>query len=275
MILPEIAQGVVDVLQVVAERMDSAGEDAVVGIARLLVGAERELRQLAHGGGLGGEHRLGDVFATGHDVQVEVVRGHALLGDGIGEILRRLFRMRATALCGYGPAVATQGHEVVEVDQGIAEDVPSADAAHGETAEGTVTARLAQVVGSGALGVGAVGALYGWHQAVNQFAWELAHGFGRVADAGVAVVGQVEADGDDVPQWLRDGDYDFEYHLDAAALLQMCSPYASIAAISRVSGINQHQLSHYANGLKKPRPEQRRRIVEGLHKIGRELIAVE
>ena len=83
------------------------------------------------------------------------------------------------------------------------------------------------------------------------------------------------ADGDDVPQWLRDGDYEFEYHLDAAALLQMYSPYASIAAISRVSGINQHQLSHYANGIKKPRPEQRRRIVEGLHRIGRELIAVE
>ena len=74
---------------------------------------------------------------------------------------------------------------------------------------------------------------------------------------------------------IADGDYEFEYHLDAAALLQMCSPYASIAAISRVSGINQHQLSHYANGIKKPRPEQRRRIVEGLHKIGRELMAVE
>lgn len=84
----------------------------------------------------------------------------------------------------------------------------------------------------------------------------------------------MRGDGDDVPQWLRDGDYEFEYHLDAAALLQMCAPYVSIAAISRVSGINQHQLSHYANGLKKPRPQQRRRIVEGLHKIGRELIAV-
>lgn len=82
------------------------------------------------------------------------------------------------------------------------------------------------------------------------------------------------ADGDDVPQWLRNGDYELEYHLDAAALLQMCSPYASIAAISRASGINQHQLSHYANGIKKPRMEQRRRIIEGIHKIGRELIAV-
>ena len=82
------------------------------------------------------------------------------------------------------------------------------------------------------------------------------------------------ADGDDVPQWLRDGDYELEYNLDAAALLQMCSPYASIAAISRASGINQHQLSHYANGIKKPRPEQRKRIIEGIHKIGRELMAV-
>lgn len=83
------------------------------------------------------------------------------------------------------------------------------------------------------------------------------------------------ADGDEVPQWLRDSDYELEYHLDTAAVLQMCSPYASMAAISRASGINQHQLSHYANGLKKPRPEQRRRIIEGIHKIGHELISVE
>ena len=82
------------------------------------------------------------------------------------------------------------------------------------------------------------------------------------------------ADGDDVPQWLRDGDYEFEYHLDAAAILQICAPYASIAAISRVSGINKHQLSHYANGLKKPRPEQRKRIIDSIHKIGQELISV-
>ena len=83
------------------------------------------------------------------------------------------------------------------------------------------------------------------------------------------------ADGDDVPQWLRDGDYEFEYHYDTASILQMCAPYASLAAISRVSGINKHQLSHYANGMKKPRPEQRKRIIDGIHKIGQELISVE
>lgn len=45
-------------------------------------------------------------------------------------------------------------------------------------------------------------------------------------------------------------------------------------AIRRASGINQHQLSHYATRIKKPRPEQRRRIVEGIHKIGQELMSV-
>ena len=83
------------------------------------------------------------------------------------------------------------------------------------------------------------------------------------------------ADGDQLPQWLVNGEYELEYHLDAAALLQVCTPYASIAAISRASGINQHQLSHYANGIKKPRPEQRKRIVDGIHRIGRELMAIE
>lgn len=88
------------------------------------------------------------------------------------------------------------------------------------------------------------------------------------------VEGMVQ-DGDDVPQWLRDGDYEFVYNLlDVATVLRAYEPYVSLAALSRASGINQHLLSHYANGLKQPRPQQRQRIVEGIHKIGRELLAV-
>ena len=83
------------------------------------------------------------------------------------------------------------------------------------------------------------------------------------------------ADGDEIPQWLADGDYELEYeYISAAALIHACEPYATIAALSRVTGINQKQLSHYANGLRNPRPEQRKRIVEGLHSIGRELLSV-
>ena len=62
--------------------------------------------------------------------------------------------------------------------------------------------------------------------------------------------------------------------MNVAALIRMCEPLVSIAAISRATGINQHQLSHYATGLKNPRPKQRERIVDGIHKIGRELLAV-
>ena len=88
------------------------------------------------------------------------------------------------------------------------------------------------------------------------------------------VEGMVE-DGDDVPQWLRNGDYELEYNLiDTTTVLRAYEPFISLAAISRASGINQHQLSHYANGLKQPRPQQRQRIVDGIHKIGRELLAV-
>lgn len=83
------------------------------------------------------------------------------------------------------------------------------------------------------------------------------------------------ADGDEVAEWLRKGEYEFDYHMDTAALIRSCEQYASLAAISRASGVNERLLSHYANGIKKPRPQQRKRIVEGLHAIGRKLISVE
>lgn len=82
-------------------------------------------------------------------------------------------------------------------------------------------------------------------------------------------------DGDEVPGWLREGDYELVYNLiDTVTVLKACEPYASLAAISRASGINQHQLSHYANGLKQPRMKQRQRIVDGLHLIGSQLLSV-
>lgn len=83
------------------------------------------------------------------------------------------------------------------------------------------------------------------------------------------------ADGDDVPQWLVDGEYELVYNLlDVATMLRAYEPYCTLSALSRASGINQHLLSHYANGLKTPRPQQRQRIIDGIHKIGRELLAV-
>ena len=88
------------------------------------------------------------------------------------------------------------------------------------------------------------------------------------------VEGLVE-NGEEVPEWLKNGDYEFVYNYqDATTLLKAYSPYVSLAAISRASGIKQSLLSHYVNGLKKPREQQRKRIVDGLHKIGSDLQSV-
>ncbi len=82
------------------------------------------------------------------------------------------------------------------------------------------------------------------------------------------------ADGDVLPLYLVNGDYELEYSLDTAALLRDAETYTSIAAISRASGINPKQLSHYANGIKQPREVQRRRILDGLRLIGTRILAL-
>lgn len=82
-------------------------------------------------------------------------------------------------------------------------------------------------------------------------------------------------DVDKIPQWIVSKEYEFEYRfLDVTSLLKACGPYLSLAAISRVTGINKDLLSQYANGLKKAGARQMIRIVEGIQEIGKELMAV-
>lgn len=78
---------------------------------------------------------------------------------------------------------------------------------------------------------------------------------------------------DEVPDCLR-GDYTFEYELTAQALLHQYDGIISRAAISRVTGIDQKQLSNYMSGVRSPRPARRKQIVDGLHALGEELLSV-
>lgn len=82
------------------------------------------------------------------------------------------------------------------------------------------------------------------------------------------------ADGDPVPAELLAGNYEFEYHYEVSALIHKLDGIISRAAIARATGINQRQIGHYASGLHNPRPEQRKRIIDGIHNIAQELIAV-
>jgi len=69
-------------------------------------------------------------------------------------------------------------------------------------------------------------------------------------------------------------DYEIAYRYDAESLLRHYADVLSKPALERLTGINQKQLHHYASGLKKPRPAQRQKIREGLHRLGRELLSI-
>ena len=82
------------------------------------------------------------------------------------------------------------------------------------------------------------------------------------------------ADGEPLPQWLADGDSEFDYLFAVSALLRQAEKFTTMAVISRFTGINPKLLSHYANSVKIPRMAQRERIVNGLHAIGQQFLAV-
>jgi len=84
--------------------------------------------------------------------------------------------------------------------------------------------------------------------------------------------GQRESGGE-IPSIFK-GPYKFVFKLSIEAMINYYSGIFTKAALSRITGINERQLWHYASGLRKPRPQQRKRIEEGLHRLGEELISL-
>lgn len=58
-----------------------------------------------------------------------------------------------------------------------------------------------------------------------------------------------------------------EFILTTRAQLKYCDLYITRKALAKETGINERQLSHYANGLRHPRPAMRLRISEGIRAI--------
>ncbi|MDR2680374.1 MAG: hypothetical protein LBC47_06145 [Tannerella sp.] len=76
-----------------------------------------------------------------------------------------------------------------------------------------------------------------------------------------------------VPEILQ-GEYQLVYQFDMEALLKCISGTVTKTALARAAGINPTQLTHYSTGLKKPRKEQRDKIISALHRIGKDLLSV-
>ena len=81
------------------------------------------------------------------------------------------------------------------------------------------------------------------------------------------------ADGVKLPKVLQQ-DYELEFKMDMKSLLDLYEGIFTKAGLERVTGINQKQLWHYANGLSKPRPAQIRRMEIAIHNLGSELLAI-
>ena len=81
-------------------------------------------------------------------------------------------------------------------------------------------------------------------------------------------------DGDKLPEWLVSHNYRFEYIIEMSALLHSLDGILARSTIARASGINERQIGHYASGHRTPRPEQRKKIINGIHAISRELASI-
>ena len=77
----------------------------------------------------------------------------------------------------------------------------------------------------------------------------------------------------DIPEQLVD-DYTIEFSMDVKSLLSIYSGIFTKSGLERLTGINQKQLWHYANGKSVPRRAQAARIETALHRLGNELISV-
>lgn len=84
----------------------------------------------------------------------------------------------------------------------------------------------------------------------------------------------LKEDGERVPTSFK-GNYRLSYKFDAKSLLNYYQGIFTKAAMERITGINQRQLSHYASGLKVPRKLQRDKIRAGLRRLGEELSLIE
>jgi predicted RNase H-like HicB family nuclease len=77
----------------------------------------------------------------------------------------------------------------------------------------------------------------------------------------------------EIPEQFK-GDYELQFELDVCSFLRIYAGIFSKSGLEKLTGINQKQLWHYANGKSKPRQAQRLKIEEGLHRLGNELISL-
>ena len=78
----------------------------------------------------------------------------------------------------------------------------------------------------------------------------------------------------DSPCEIFKGEYELCFKIDTATFINYYSGIFTKAALSKITGINERQLWHYAAGVHKPRRVQREKIQNGLNKLTKELSSI-
>ena len=71
-----------------------------------------------------------------------------------------------------------------------------------------------------------------------------------------------------------DGDFEIELEYDAVSALKYAREYIKDTKLAEVTGIPAAQIGRYANDKAKPRPAQRRKIMEALQKFATPFYAI-
>lgn len=76
------------------------------------------------------------------------------------------------------------------------------------------------------------------------------------------------------PVEILSGDFELKFKIDAATFINYYSNIFTKAALSRITGINERQLWHYAAGVHKPRKQQLDKIQKGIQALTKELSSI-
>ena len=97
-----------------------------------------------------------------------------------------------------------------------------------------------------------------------------------IEDAPVITVGNdmKELEDNSNPCEVLSGEFELKFKIDAATFINYYSNIFTKAALSRITGINERQLWHYAAGVHKPRRQQLEKIQRGIQSLTKELSAI-
>lgn len=76
------------------------------------------------------------------------------------------------------------------------------------------------------------------------------------------------------PVEVLQGEFTLKFKIDTATFINYYSSIFTKAALSRITGINERQLWHYAAGVHKPRKQQLEKIQKGINALTEELAAI-